>query len=385
MPGIDAERRPSRGSERTVPRGVSSAGRPRGSGGIAGRRRRQRLLDLAVGAAVDHARGGLVVHREVQAERLVGLPCPSASSMPRCSGGFVLLHARPSRPSRRETKSVGGAPPRTTASTDRSTGLERMIMAKKILGYIKLQVPAGAATPSPPIGPALGQRGVNIMGFCKEFNARTENMQKGTPLPTVITVYQDKSFTFVTKTPPATYFLKEAVGHQVGLRQDRPRDRRPGDAPAAARHRREEDEGPQRQRHRGRRADHRGLGARDGPSRGGGLMTWPSKPSASSAWTGDRNVVHPLPEAIKLVKANANGQVRRDHRDRRQPGRRPAPRRPERARRRHPAVRHRPRRARRRHRQGRQGRRGHAPPGPTSSAPRTWSSASRAASWSSTA
>ena len=89
-------------------------------------------------------------------------------------------------------------------------------MAKKILGYIKLQVPAGAATPSPPIGPALGQRGVNIMGFCKEFNARTENMQRGTPLPTVITVYQDKSFTFVTKTPPATHYLKEVTGLKSG-------------------------------------------------------------------------------------------------------------------------------------------------------------------------
>src|ERR1051326_6548086 len=89
-------------------------------------------------------------------------------------------------------------------------------MAKKILGYIKLQVPAGAATPSPPIGPALGQRGVNIMGFCKEFNARTEKEQRGTPLPTVITVYQDKSFTFVTKTPPASYFLKEAARIKSG-------------------------------------------------------------------------------------------------------------------------------------------------------------------------
>ena len=89
-------------------------------------------------------------------------------------------------------------------------------MAKKILGYIKLQVPAGSATPSPPIGPALGQRGVNIMGFCKEFNARTGEMPKGTPLPTVITVYQDKSFTFVTKTPPATFFLKEAAGIKSG-------------------------------------------------------------------------------------------------------------------------------------------------------------------------
>ena len=89
-------------------------------------------------------------------------------------------------------------------------------MAKKILGYIKLQVPARAATPSPPIGPALGQRGVNIMGFCKEFNARTGEMEKGTPLPTVITVYQDKSFTFVTKTPPASYFLKQAAKIQKG-------------------------------------------------------------------------------------------------------------------------------------------------------------------------
>ncbi|KQS56486.1 50S ribosomal protein L11 [Brevundimonas sp. Leaf363] len=89
-------------------------------------------------------------------------------------------------------------------------------MAKKILGYIKLQVPAGSATPSPPIGPALGQRGVNIMGFVKEFNARTEKEVKGTPLPTVITVYQDKSFTFVTKTPPATHYLKQAAGITSG-------------------------------------------------------------------------------------------------------------------------------------------------------------------------
>ena len=91
-------------------------------------------------------------------------------------------------------------------------------MAKKILGYIKLQVKAGSATPSPPIGPALGQRGVNIMGFCKEFNARTENVEKGTPMPTVITVYQDKSFTFVTKTPPATHYLKQITGLKSGAK-----------------------------------------------------------------------------------------------------------------------------------------------------------------------
>ena len=89
-------------------------------------------------------------------------------------------------------------------------------MAKKILGYIKLQVPAGSATPSPPIGPALGQRGVNIMGFCKEFNARTEKEPKGTPLPTVITVYQDKSFTFITKTPPASDLIKKALKIESG-------------------------------------------------------------------------------------------------------------------------------------------------------------------------
>ena len=84
-------------------------------------------------------------------------------------------------------------------------------MAKKIAGYINLQVPAGAANPSPPIGPALGQRGVNIMEFCKAFNAKTEGMEKGIPVPTIITVYQDKSFTFITKTPPASFYLKKAA------------------------------------------------------------------------------------------------------------------------------------------------------------------------------
>lgn len=84
-------------------------------------------------------------------------------------------------------------------------------MAKKIDGYIKLQVPAGQANPSPPIGPALGQAGVNIMEFCKAFNAHTQEQEQGVPIPTVITVYADKSFTFVTKTPPASYFIKKAA------------------------------------------------------------------------------------------------------------------------------------------------------------------------------
>ena len=89
-------------------------------------------------------------------------------------------------------------------------------MAKKIDSYIKLQVKAGEANPSPPIGPALGQRGVNIMEFCKAFNARTAEVEKGLPLPVVITVFSDKSFTFITKTPPATVLLKKAVGIKSG-------------------------------------------------------------------------------------------------------------------------------------------------------------------------
>jgi len=92
-------------------------------------------------------------------------------------------------------------------------------MAKKITGYIKLQVPAGSATPSPPIGPALGQRGVNIMEFCKAFNASTQEMEKGMPIPTVITVFADKSFTFVTKTPPASFLLKKAANLKSGSKE----------------------------------------------------------------------------------------------------------------------------------------------------------------------
>jgi large subunit ribosomal protein L11 len=89
-------------------------------------------------------------------------------------------------------------------------------MAKKITAYIKLQVKAGEANPSPPVGPALGQRGVNIMEFCKAFNAQTQSVEKGLPLPVVITVYSDKSFTFITKTPPASILLKKAVGLKSG-------------------------------------------------------------------------------------------------------------------------------------------------------------------------
>jgi len=89
-------------------------------------------------------------------------------------------------------------------------------MAKKITGYLKLQVPAGAANPSPPIGPALGQRGLNIMEFCKSFNAQTQNMEKGAPTPVVITIYADRSFSFEMKTPPVSHFLKKAANIQSG-------------------------------------------------------------------------------------------------------------------------------------------------------------------------
>ena len=89
-------------------------------------------------------------------------------------------------------------------------------MAKKITGYLKLQVAAGSATPSPPIGPALGQRGLNIMEFCKAFNAKTADMEKGQPTPVVITIFADKSFTFETRTPPVTFFIKKAAGLKSG-------------------------------------------------------------------------------------------------------------------------------------------------------------------------
>src|ERR1700677_649562 len=92
-------------------------------------------------------------------------------------------------------------------------------MAKKVVGSIKLQVKAGKANPSPPVGPALGQRGLNIMEFCKAFNAATQKMEPGAPIPVVITAFQDRSFTFITKTPPVSYFLKKAAKIQSGSKE----------------------------------------------------------------------------------------------------------------------------------------------------------------------
>ena len=182
-------------------------------------------------------------------------------------------------------------------------------MAKKVTGYIKLQVPAGAANPSPPIGPALGQRGVNIMEFCKAFNAATQELEKGMPIPTVITVYADRSFSFETKTPPASFLLKKAARISKSGRPS-PASRPSGGSPAAAaRDRRDEDEGSQRQRHRGRDEDHRRLRPRDGPRSDGGLtmakLTKKQKPIAESV---DTQKLYGVDEAIEPVKANATAK-----------------------------------------------------------------------------
>ena len=118
-------------------------------------------------------------------------------------------------------------------------------MAKKITGYVKLQVPAGAANPSPPIGPALGQRGLNIMEFCKAFNAKTAQMEKGTPIPVIITAYADRSFTFEMKQPPVTFFLKKAANIKSGVQDHGPRLRRQGHPRPDPRNRGKEGGGPQ--------------------------------------------------------------------------------------------------------------------------------------------
>ncbi len=143
-------------------------------------------------------------------------------------------------------------------------------MAKKVVGIIKLQVPAGKANPSPPIGPALGQRGLNIMEFCKAFNAATQSLEPGMPIPVVITAFGDRSFTFVTKTPAQQLFPEESSGGREGLADDgQGQHRRPGDDVADPRDRGKKDAGPQRQGCRGRLPDAGRLGALDGARSGG--------------------------------------------------------------------------------------------------------------------
>ena len=158
----------------------------------------------------------------------------------------------------------------------RRAATERVNMAKKITGYIKLQVPAGAANPSPPIGPALGQRGVNIMEFCKAFNAPTQATRKGHADPDRDHRLCGPRFSFETKTPPATFLLKKAANLKSGSKEPGKVSAGNDQALAARRDRRDQDEGPERQRHRGGDEDHRRLRPRDGPRSGGGLTTWQS-------------------------------------------------------------------------------------------------------------
>ena len=147
-------------------------------------------------------------------------------------------------------------------------------MAKKVQGYVKLQVPAGQANPSPPIGPALGQQGVNIMEFCKQFNAQTQQLEKGLPIPVVITVYSDRSFTFIMKTPPASVLIRKALGIEKG--SGTPNTTKVGKiiAQAARGDREDQAAGSDRRRSRRRRAHDRRQRPQHGRRRGG-TLTWP--------------------------------------------------------------------------------------------------------------
>ena len=179
-------------------------------------------------------------------------------------------------------------------------------MAKKITGYIKLQVPAGDAKPAPPIGPALGQRGVNIMEFCKAFNAQTAGVEKGTPLPTIITVYADRSFTFTMKQPPATFLIKKAMNLKSGSKE-------PGKIVAGKITRAQLAEIAQAKMvdlNANDNEDHRRLRSRDGPRRGGGLiiMAKLTKKAKALATAVDREKLHGVDEALGLIKTHATAK-----------------------------------------------------------------------------
>ena len=184
-------------------------------------------------------------------------------------------------------------------------------MAKKITGYIKLQVPAGAANPSPPIGPALGQRGLNIMEFCKAFNAQTQNLENGAPIPVTITVYADRSFSFELRTPPVRYFIKKAAKLERGSKT-------PGRETAGSVTRAQLREIAEQKmkdlnatRSRCRHAHDRRLGALDGPRRVVHERT--RKASAPRAKASIAEKLYPLDEAVQMVKDRAV-EVRRDRR-----------------------------------------------------------------------
>ena len=164
-------------------------------------------------------------------------------------------------------RNVSGFGPSSTAVAETERQRD---MAKKVAGQLKLQVKAGSANPSPPIGPALGQRGINIMEFCKAFNAATQEMEKGMPIPVVITYYQDKSFTFAMKQPPVSYFLKKEAKITSGSKTPgKGADRRQAHQGSDQVDRRSQDEGPERRRYRRRNGHGRGLCPRHGPGSGG--------------------------------------------------------------------------------------------------------------------
>ena len=182
-------------------------------------------------------------------------------------------------------------------------------MAKKIVGFIKLQIPAGKANPSPPVGPALGQRGLNIMEFCKAFNAQTQGMEPGLMLPVVITAFADKSFTFILKTPPATVLIKKAIKLEKGSGKPQLRQGRQAHPRPARRDRQDEDEGPDRRRSRCRGQDHCRLGPFDGRHGGRGLnMANLTKRQKALAGKVDSTKLYPIDDALALVKECATAK-----------------------------------------------------------------------------
>ena len=181
-------------------------------------------------------------------------------------------------------------------------------MAKKVTGFLKLQVPAGAANPSPPIGPALGQRGLNIMEFCKAFNAQTQKIEKNTPIPVIITTYQDRSFTFEMKTPPVSYFLKKAAKLESGSKTPG-RDMVGSVTKAQVREiARAEDEGLERQRYRRGDEDDRRFRPLDGPHGAGVTVMAIGKRTKAAREGVDRDKSYSLAEAVKLVKERAKAK-----------------------------------------------------------------------------
>ena len=172
-------------------------------------------------------------------------------------------------------------------------------MAKKVLTLIKLQIPGGQANPAPPVGPALGQHGVNIMEFCKAFNAQTAH-ENGRIIPVEITVFEDRSFTFITKTPPAAVLIKEALDLEKGSGEPNREQGRPAHPGAAALDRRDEDARPERERRRAGDAGHRRHGSLDG--RGGGAREAHGRRTARRARQIDREQAYPPADAVKLLK-----------------------------------------------------------------------------------